>query len=76
MKPEMSKNAKIAEFISFCMEEFKVQHHLSGKQIMNLFQKNGVIEYLYDFYDALHTQGKTWLVTEIAVFLNNRGVKP
>lgn len=39
---------------------------------MRLFSRYGVLEYLRDFFDVLHTQGYQWLVEDIDSFINNR----
>ena len=49
----MSEEAK---FTVFCMESYKAHKSLSGRQVYDLFQKNGVFDYLRDFYDVLHWQ--------------------
>ena len=50
----MSEEAK---FTVFCMESYKAHKSLSGRQVYDLFQRNGVFDYLRDFYDVLHTTG-------------------
>lgn len=64
---------KIIEFISFCVETFKVKHKMRGKDVANLFNKSGVIDFLIEGYDILHTQSKDYILSEIEVFLKNRG---
>ena len=50
----MSEETK---FTVFCMESYMAHKSLSGRQVYDLFQKNGVFDYLRDFYDVLHTTG-------------------
>ena len=64
---------KINEFIVFCVEYYKERVSLSGKEVYDLFDKYGVIDYLENGYDVLHTQGKDWLMNDIDLFLNNNG---
>lgn len=66
-------NEAIAEFISFCIENFKVKYNMSGKEVANLFNELEVIEFLIDGYDVLHTQGKDYIIDEIKQFLVKRG---
>ena len=69
----MDKNLQdIAYFISFCIEQYKNAKGLSGEATMRLFSRYGVLEYLRDFFDVLHTQGYQWLVEDIDSFINNR----
>ncbi len=61
---------KVNDFIVFCIEVYKCENGLTGKEVYNLFEKYGVLEYLHDGYDMLHTQGDGWLINE---FLKIRG---
>ncbi|MBU3136172.1 DUF3791 domain-containing protein [Clostridium gasigenes] len=65
----------IIEFISFCIENFKMKHNMKGKEVANLFNQSGVIDFLTDGYDILHTQGKGYIIDEIEQFLKKRGYK-
>jgi len=63
---------KEIEFVSFCIENFKAKYKMKGKNVAELFEHSGVIDFLFDSYDLLHTQGKDYLLSEIAIFLENR----
>lgn len=62
----------ILYFVSFCIEQYKHVKGLDGSVVMDLFEKNGVLNYLSDNFDVLHTQGANWLVEEIDEFLKNK----
>lgn len=64
---------QIIEFVSFCIENFKVVYKMPGKEVANLFNEKGVIEFLISDYDILHTQGKEYILEQIARFLEKRG---
>lgn len=66
---------KINEFIIFCIEVYKEENKLSGKEVYNLFEKYKVMDYLHDGYDVLHTQGDEWIMNDIDEYLKNRGYK-
>ena len=66
---------KINDFVLFCIEYYKTENRLSGKEVYDLFKRYGVIEYLEEGYEMLHTQGKEWLMKDINDFLINRGCK-
>ena len=70
----MSKRARVAEFVSFCIEMFAKAKRLSGDKVVVLFKSCGAIDYLDSGYDVLHTQGSQWLVSDIEEFLRLRGV--
>lgn len=64
---------KINDFIVFCIEIYRAENNMTGKEVYNLFEKYGVLKYLYDGYDVLHTQGDRWLMKDINEFLKMRG---
>lgn len=64
---------KINDFIVFCMENYKEKERLTGKQVFKLFNEYGVLDYLSDGYEVLHTQGKEWIMNDIDEFLSVRG---
>ncbi len=66
------ENQDIDLFLSFCIEHYKRAKGMSGEVTLKLFSQYGVLEYLKDCYDVLHTQGYQWLVTEIDNFINRR----
>lgn len=68
-------NKKINDFVVFCMEIYKAEKNISGKEVYELFEKYGVLKYLQDGYDMLHTQGDSWLINDIDKFLEVRGYK-
>ena len=53
------------EFIVYCIEEYKAANHMTGKAIINLFEQYQVIEYIYNYYEALHTTGKQYIINDI-----------
>lgn len=66
---------KINEFIIFCLELYKEKEKMTGKDTYDLFEKYGLLDYLHDGYDVLHTQGDGWIMNDIDEFLKNRGYK-
>ena len=73
MKTDITDNVlDIAYFLSFCMEQYKNRHQLSGEEVATLFEQYGVLPYLEDNFEVLHTQGHRWLMDEIDEWINNR----
>lgn len=68
------EESDILYFVSFCLEQYKMQKGLSGSEALKLFDKNGVTEYLAKHYDVLHTQGATWLMHDIDEHIKNREI--
>ncbi len=55
----MSKKEKdIAFFVAFCIEEYRAAKGLTGEEVMELFAKYGVTDYLSKCFEPLHTQGR------------------
>lgn len=69
----MSKKEKdIAFFVAFCIEEYRAAKGLTGEEVMELFAKYGVTDYLSKCFEPLHTQGREWLIAEIDEFIDIR----
>ena len=73
MKTDMKdKELDMAYFLSFCIEQYKNKHQMSGEEVAILFKQYGVLPYLEDNFEVLHTQGHRWLMDEIDEWINNR----
>ena len=68
----MMRSSEISYFLSFCIEQYKQKHHLTGEQAMKELDKYGVLDYLEQHYEILHTQNAQWIVEDIEEFINNR----
>lgn len=64
--------SKELPFIILCIEEYKNQKHLSGKDVITLFNKYAVIDYIRSFYEALHTTGNKYIVDDIDLYIKSR----
>lgn len=62
----------VALFVAFCIEEYGAAKKMSGEQVHDLFSKYGLVDYLSEFYEVLHTQGRQWLIEEIDEFIEIR----
>ena len=69
----MSRNAIIAEFVSFCIESCAQKWQISGVDVAAVFSRFGVFDYLVRGYEVLHSMGGEWLVDDIGDFLHRRG---
>ena len=67
-----NKGQDIAYFISFCIEQYKNAKGLSGGEVLDIFVKFGVLDYLKDHFDILHTQSYQWLLEDIDEFIEKR----
>ena len=64
--------SKETEFAVFCIENYKAHSGMSGRQTAELFRKHGVIDYLREFYDVLHTAGYRYINNDIDEYLKSR----
>ena len=68
----MIEAKEVVNFKAFCLERYKYTHGLNGKDTLLLFQQYGVMDYLSEFYDVLHTFGDQYLVQDIDLFIEAR----
>ena len=61
-----------AEFLSFCIETYKMKLGISGAKVAEYFDETGTLDFLLEHYDLLHTIGKEQLLAEIERFLSKR----
>ena len=66
------KDKDIALFVAFCIEEYGAAKGMSGEQVLDLFTKYGVTDYLSQCFEPLHTQGRQWIVADIDEFIKIR----
>ena len=65
----MSKEGK---FLVFCLEMYKAEKHLTGKQVIELFKQYNITDYVLSCYEALHTTGTNYIVEDIDLFIEAR----
>ena len=62
-------------FASFCIEEYKARHGMTGEEVVKLFEKYGVTDYLMTGFDVLHTLGRNMILDDIDKFIEARRPK-
>jgi len=67
----MSMDEK-TNFIVYCIEEYKHAKGISGKAVIELFNHYRVIDYIRDYYEALHTTGRQYIVDDISMYIEAR----
>ena len=65
--------SKETTFTVFCLENYKMHQNLSGKQVLDIFDRYGVFDYIREFYDVLHTTGYNYINNDIDIYLKSRG---
>ena len=62
------------KFLVYCLEIYKTAYSLSGKEVIKLFHQYDVIDYIVNYYDALHTTGPEYIIEDIAGLIKERQV--
>ncbi len=58
----MSKETK---FLIYCIELYKNAKFLTGKEVIELFKKYDLLNYIIKFFEALHTTGNQYIIADI-----------
>ncbi|MBO7626104.1 MAG: DUF3791 domain-containing protein [Paludibacteraceae bacterium] len=69
---EENKQLDIAYFISFCIEQYKNAKGVTGEQAMSVLANYGVLDYLEEHFEVLHTQSHQWILEDIDEFIRLR----
>lgn len=59
-------------FLVYCIEVYKRAKGATGRQVFDLFERYGAIDYVMGCYGALHTTGEEYIVSDIDRFIANR----
>ena len=57
------------------MEQERRNNSQSGLEVFVLFKEKGVLAFLRNHFEVLHTQGDAYILEEIELFLKNRKQK-
>ena len=64
--------SKEGTFLIFCLEQYKSAKKMTGKQVMELFNKYRIPEYIVSCYEALHTTGTNYIIEDIDLYIDAR----
>jgi len=64
--------SKEVNFLIFCIEQYKSAKNLNGKQVMELFRKYKISEYIVSCFEALHTTGTNYIIEDIDLYIEAR----
>ena len=68
----MIKTNIVNDFLVYVIEEYKFLEKKCSKDIMELFTKYNVFDYITIHYNALHTMGGRAIVDDVNLYLENR----
>ena len=60
------------EFYTYTLEKYALTKGKTGLQILALFKRYGVDDFLINHYDLLHTQGTGYVIDEIDLLIRRR----
>ena len=64
--------SKELPFLILCIEEYKNQKGMTGKEVLELFNRYSVCEYIKSFYEVLHTTGTQYILNDIDLYIESR----
>ncbi len=64
--------SKEGNFLIFCIEQYKSAKNLNGRQVIDLFRKYRVSEYIVSCFEALHTTGTNYIIEDIDLYIEAR----
>jgi hypothetical protein len=64
--------SKEGNFLIFCIEQYKSAKKLNGRQVMDLFRKYRISEYIVSCFEALHTTGTNYIIEDIDLYIEAR----
>jgi hypothetical protein len=70
----MDDETKFLVFLAYCVEIYKSAKNMTGRDVFNLFEKYGVLDYVTDCYGALHTTGAQYTIEDIDEFIASRKI--
>ena len=60
------------KFKTYCIEAYKYAKGMTGREVKELFAKYGVLDYINEFFVALHSTSISYIVDDIDIFIKAR----
>lgn len=60
------------EFLIYCIEIYKSAKSMTGAEVMKLFTKYCIPEYVKSCFGTLHTTGEKYIVDDIDLYIRAR----
>jgi len=61
--------SKEGTFLVYCMERYRYVKKLSGAEVAELFDKFKIYDYIFQYFEALHTMGEQRIVQDIDEYI-------
>ena len=62
----------VAYFLSFCIEQYMKEKGVGRNETIAIMSDSGVLDYLAEHFEVLHTQSRQWIIEEIDEFIRER----
>ena len=59
-------------FMIYCLERYRYSKQLSGKEVIVLFKKYGIMNFLSEYFPTLHLFGDRQVIDEIDSYIRER----
>ena len=66
---------KHMDFVVYCIEEYRNAKKLTGRQVIAIFNKYRVYDFIEKSYDALHTYGGDEIAWNIGEYMQHKGAE-
>ena len=63
---------KYMDFVIYCIEEYRNAKKLTGRQVIAIFNKYNVYDFIEKSYDALHTFSGEEIAWNISEYMKNK----
>jgi len=60
------------DFLVYCIENYKNDKGLKGREAIELFNKYRVLDYINASYESLHTTGREYIIDDLDIYINAR----
>ena len=64
--------SKELPFIVHCVEGYKHEKGMTGKEVMKLFNEYSIFEYIQRFYESLHVTGIRYIIEDIDLYIKSK----
>ena len=64
--------SKELPFMVLCLEEYKNEMGITGKEALSIFHQYSVFDYIKEFYESLHTAGMNYILEDIDQYIQSK----
>ena len=66
------KMENITKFLVYCIEIYKTRYKISGREVLQIFVQNGILDYITECYGALHTTSPEYIIEDITGLIDEK----